>query len=71
MPFPLKKAVTVAFWLNSQRVQTTAIVRTSDGGVGMGIEFTGLEEATQKQLQQHLENLAMEGAPFKKARSAL
>jgi PilZ domain len=70
VPFPLKKAVTVTFWLNSRRVKTTAIVRTSDGGVGMGIEFTGLEEATQKQLQQHLGNLAMEGAPFKKARGA-
>ena len=70
VPFPLKKAVTVTFWLNSQRIQTTAIVRTSVGGVGMGIEFTGLEEASQKELQQYLENLALEAAPFKKARGA-
>jgi hypothetical protein len=70
VPFPLKKAVTITFWLNSERITTTAIVRTSDGGVGMGIEFTGLEDATQKELQEHLENLAMESAPFKKARGA-
>jgi hypothetical protein len=42
-------------------------VRTSDGGVGMDIEFTGLEDVTQKELQEHLENLAMESAPIKKA----
>jgi hypothetical protein len=70
VPFPRKKAVTVTFWLNSQRIQTAAIVRTSDGGVGMGIEFTGLEEGTQKELQQYLENLALETAPFKKAQGA-
>jgi len=70
VPFPLKKAVTITFWLNSEQVKTTAIVRTSDGGVGMGIEFTGLEDATQKELQEHLENLAMESAPFKKVRGA-
>jgi hypothetical protein len=70
VPFPRKKAVTVTFWLNSQRIQTAAIVRTSDGGVGMGIEFTGLEETTQKELQQYLENLALDAAPFKKVRGA-
>jgi hypothetical protein len=36
----------------------------------MGIEFTGLEEGTQKELQQYLENLALETAPFKKAQGA-
>lgn len=70
VPFPLKKAVTITFWLNSERVKTTAIVRTSDGGVGMGIEFTGLGDAMQKELQEHLENLALEAAPFKKAQGA-
>ena len=68
VPFPLKKAVTITFWLNSERVKTTAIIRTSDGGVGMGIEFTGLEDATQKELQEHLENLALEFAPRRHSR---
>ena len=50
--------------LNSERIETTAIVRTSDGGVGMGIEFIGLDETTQLQLQQLVENMAAEAAPF-------
>lgn len=70
-PLPVRKILDIAFWLNSERVQTTAIVRTSDGGVGMGIEFTGLNEDTQKQLQQLLENLAAEAAPFAHARGAV
>ncbi len=64
VPLPVKKTLTITFWLNSERVQTSGVVRTSDGGVGMGIEFTGLDEATQQRLQQQLENLA---SPFKKA----
>jgi hypothetical protein len=36
----------------------------------MGIEFIGLDEATQNQLQQLVETLAAEAAPFKQARGA-
>jgi len=32
-------------------------VRASDGGVGMGIEFTGLSEDVQKRLQQVVEKM--------------
>ncbi len=55
VPFPLGREVAIAFWLNSERVSTTAIVRTCDGGVGMGIEFIGLDEGTQERLQAQLE----------------
>jgi|HubBroStandDraft_6_1064221.scaffolds.fasta_scaffold00158_21 hypothetical protein len=65
MPLPVNKRVNITFWLNSQPVRTTAIVRTCDGGVGMGIEFTGLEEADQNRLQQHVETVAAESAPFR------
>jgi hypothetical protein len=64
MPFPANKLLDITFWLNSEPVRTTAIVRTCDGGVGMGIEFTGLDEATQKKLQQYVESAAAESAPF-------
>ena len=37
------------------------MVRSCDGGVGMGIEFTGLDEATQERLQQQVETMAAEG----------
>jgi len=57
LPLPVKRKLTITFWLNSEPVNTAAVVRTSHGGVGMGIEFTGLDEATQKQLQLEVESL--------------
>jgi PilZ domain len=62
VPFSVGKCLTITFWLNSERVHTTAIVRTSDRGVGMGIEFIGLDEAIQKRLQQHVESIAVDSA---------
>ena len=56
-PFPVAEKVTIAFRLNSERVQTTGVVRTSDKGVGMGLEFTGLDEVTQDQLQRQVESM--------------
>ncbi len=70
-PLPVRKLVDITFWLNSLRIQTHAIVRTCDGGVGMGIEFIGLDEATQNQLQEQLETLAAESGLFKHAHGAL
>ena len=70
-PLPVGKLLEVTFWLNSRRVQTQAIVRTCDGGVGMGIEFIGLDEATQNQLQEQVEALAAESGLFKHAHGAL
>jgi len=36
---------------------TTAVVRACDPGVGMGIEFTGLNEEARQQLQGHLDKI--------------
>jgi PilZ domain-containing protein len=66
-PLPVTEKVTIAFWLNSERVQTTGVVRTSDRGVGMGIEFTGLDEAAQEQLQRQVESM---DSPLMKAQGA-
>ena len=60
LPLAVGKIVSITFWLNSERVHTSAIVRTCDHGMGMGIEFTGLDEANQKRLQQHVETIAVE-----------
>jgi hypothetical protein len=62
LPLSVKKRLIITFSLNSELVHTTAIVRTSDRGVGMGIEFIGLDEATQNRLQQHVESIAVESA---------
>jgi PilZ domain len=62
LPVFVGKPLIITFWLNSERVRTTAIVRTSDRGVGMGIEFIGLGEATQNSLQQYVESIAVDSA---------
>jgi hypothetical protein len=64
MPLPVNHILEITFWLNSEPVHTSATVRTCDGGVGMGIEFTGLDEPTRKRLQQHVEAAAAESSPF-------
>jgi PilZ domain len=58
VPLPLGTHLSVTFWIESTKVATTGIIRSSDPGVGMGIEFTGLNEETKERLQKHLEELA-------------
>jgi hypothetical protein len=60
-PLPKGTKLSIGFSLSSDLLLTTAIVRTSTGGVGMGIEFTGIDEATQERLQQHLESMVIGG----------
>jgi hypothetical protein len=57
IPLPLGTQVRLVFWIGSEKVETTGIVRASDGGVGMGIEFSGLDDAAQERLQRYLESL--------------
>jgi hypothetical protein len=56
-PLTLETEIIVTFWLDSDKIQTSAVVRTSDPGVGMGIEFTALENDIQLRLQQYLEKI--------------
>jgi hypothetical protein len=60
LPLPTGKALTITFWLGSERISTPAVIRSSDGGVGMGIEFTGLDEKTKERLQQQIDAMAAE-----------
>jgi hypothetical protein len=57
VPLPLGTALTITFWLDMDKIVTPASVRTSDPGVGMGIEFTGLSPHNQERLQVTLEKL--------------
>jgi len=57
MPLPLGTKVNLTFWLDDEKIMTEGMVRASDGGVGMGIEFTSLDNPVQDRLQQHLELL--------------
>ena len=57
MPLPVATALRVDFWIGEERLAPSAIVRTRDPGVGMGIEFTGMPEEMKKRFQAHLDKL--------------
>jgi hypothetical protein len=57
LPLQLGTKVKITFWMDSEKVQTSGVVRASDGGVGMGIEFTQLDNEVQDRLQKHLDKL--------------
>jgi hypothetical protein len=57
VPLHINAEVTITFWVDSEKIQTTGVVRASDPGVGMGIEFTALEEHIQQRLQAYLEKI--------------
>ncbi|MGA8502853.1 MAG: PilZ domain-containing protein [Candidatus Sulfotelmatobacter sp.] len=57
LPLPLGTQGTITFWMDDAKVQTTAVVRASDPGVGMGIEFTTLDAQVQERLQQFLDKM--------------
>src|ERR1700722_17737642 len=57
LPLPMGTKVKITFWMDDEKIQTSGAVRASDGGVGMGIEFTQLDDHVQERLQKHLEKL--------------
>ena len=57
MPLAIDTPLRVDFWIEQERLSPSAIVRTRDPGVGMGIEFTGMTEESKKRLQAHLDKL--------------
>jgi len=57
LPLQIGTKVTVKFWMDSEKVQTGGVVRASDGGVGMGIEFTALDNQVQERLQKYLDKM--------------
>jgi len=57
LPLPLGTQGTITFWMDHEKVQTAAVVRASDPGVGMGIEFTTLDTQVQERLQQFLDKM--------------
>jgi hypothetical protein len=71
LPLPAGRQLSISFWLGSEKITTKAIVRTCDGGVGMGIEFTDLDEIIQARLQQQVEAMAAEAEASEKAQGAV
>lgn len=57
VPLSIGARFHITFWVDSDKVQTSGVVRTSDPGVGMGIEFTDLKGDIQQRLQSYLEKI--------------
>jgi hypothetical protein len=57
MPLAIATSLRVDFWIDQEHISTTAMVRTRDPGVGMGIEFTGLTQDSKKGFQAHLDKI--------------
>lgn len=62
MPLPVGTALRVDFWMDEEKFSPTAVVRTRDPGVGMGIEFTGLPEDSKTRFQAHLDKIDTSGS---------
>ena len=57
MPIAVGTPLKVDFWIEQEHVNSSAIVRTCDPGVGMGIEFLTLTPDLQERFQSLLEKL--------------
>jgi hypothetical protein len=57
LPMPVGTQLQITLRLGEERVTIPAVIRTCDGGVGMGIEFTGLSSEIQDRLQKHVEEM--------------
>lgn len=57
VPMPIGTELILTFWIDSDKITTKGMVRASDPGVGMGIEFVDLAADTQTKLQQYLETI--------------
>lgn len=57
LPMPVGTQLQITLRLGEERVTIPAVIRTCDGGVGMGIEFTGLSTEIQDRLQKHVEEM--------------
>jgi hypothetical protein len=57
LPLPLGTVLRVDFWLDSEHIKITAVVRTCDPGVGNGIEFTGMPVDGKERMQAYLDGI--------------
>ena len=55
LPLPLGTVLRIDFWLDSEHLNISAVVRTCDPGVGNGIEFTGMTPDGKARMQTYLD----------------
>ena len=70
-PLPVGKLLEVTFWSIPGGSRPRRLSGPAMAESGTGIEFIGLDEATQNQLQEQVEALAAESGLFKHAHGAL
>jgi ribosomal protein L24 len=56
-PFSIGTNLKVDLWIGLEKITTRSFVRTSDPGLGMGIEFIGLKREDQQRFQKYLKAL--------------
>lgn len=54
-PLPRGTVLRVDFWMDTEHIKISAVVRTCDPGVGNGIEFTGMTVESKARLQAYLD----------------
>lgn len=57
MPVPLGTVLRLDFWLDSEHINISAVIRTCDPGVGNGIEFTGMPADVKDRMQGYLDTI--------------
>lgn len=55
LPLPIGTVLRIDFWLDSEHLNISAVVRTCDPGVGNGIEFTGMTPDSKARMQAYLD----------------
>jgi len=56
-PFPVGTKMKIELWLQQEKLNTSAVVRGCDPGLGMGVEFMSLTSEQQTRLQNYLQKL--------------
>lgn len=56
-PLPRGTVLRVDFWMDTEHIKISAVVRTCDPGVGNGIEFTGMQPEAKARLQAYLDGV--------------
>lgn len=57
LPLPVGTTLRIEIWREEEKISTSAVVRTSDPGVGMGVEFIGMTPDAKQLLQNHLDKI--------------
>ena len=57
LPLAIGITLRVEFWIDEEKISTSAVVRTSDPGVGNGVEFISMTPDTKQRLQTYLEKV--------------